>query len=241
MDIIDKAETRFATRSEVLRWEGAAWAFVGVTWIVSAWPGLLVPGSDPITTVLAGVGLLSVVLAWQVARSGGRARSPGRWVGRRVRPARPERRRKNRRHVLTTVVLDAAVIGGSAVLWCVLAHIYQWPESITGAGPQNAVGVACLGWAALHVPAARRVAASGEDDHVVSRRVLGAGAPTVEPKSPRRAPEPRPRPVSATSSVIAAVDANRARSGHHDVSANASDAATRTFGKPMTGVPRSRR
>ncbi|WP_126639796.1 hypothetical protein [Embleya hyalina] len=179
MDIIDTTRSRFAARSEVLRWEGVAWGFVGVAWIVSAWPGLLVPGSDSLTTFVAGIGLFALVLVWRIPRGGGRARSPGSWIGDRVRPARPEGRRKSRRYVLVTVIADAVAIGGSGVLWCVLARLGHWSEAITGAGPQSAVGVACLGWALVHIPASRRVAASDRDDPVVSRRVLGTGAPTV--------------------------------------------------------------
>jgi deazaflavin-dependent oxidoreductase (nitroreductase family) len=172
--------TSTATRSEILHWESMAWLAIGVAWTVSAWPGLLVQWEG--LAGAAGLGLCVLVgfAAWQVVVHGARLGRPGSWVGARWRAARPGRRAKNRRLLATTVILDAAAWAASGIGWLVAARVFDWSETLTGAPLQFAFGVAFLGWALLHIPAARRLAASEDDLVVVSRRVLGSGPPSID-------------------------------------------------------------
>src|ERR671911_1853356 len=179
--------TSTATRSEILHWESMAWLAIGVAWTVSAWPGLLVQWDGLAGAAGLGLGVLVGFVAWQVVVHGARLGRAGSWVGARWRAARPGRRAKNRRLLAITVILDAAVWAVSGIGWLVAARVFDWSESLTGAPLQLAFGVAFLGWALLHIPAARRLAASEDDLVVVSRRVLGSELPTL---SRRFATEP---------------------------------------------------
>jgi deazaflavin-dependent oxidoreductase (nitroreductase family) len=169
-----------ATRSEILRWESMAWLAIGVAWTVSAWPGLLVQWDGLAGAAGLGLGVLVGFVAWQVVVHGARLGRPGSWVGARCRAARHGRRAKNRRLLAITVILDAAAWAVSGIGWLVAARGFDWSETLTGAPLQLAFGVAFLGWALLHIPAARRLAASDDDPVVVSRRVLGSGPPTID-------------------------------------------------------------
>jgi deazaflavin-dependent oxidoreductase (nitroreductase family) len=174
------AATSTATRSEILHWESMAWLAIGAAWTVSAWPGLLVQWDGLAGAAGLGLGLLGGFIAWQVVVHGARLGRPGSWVGNRWRAARPGRRTKNRRLLAITVVLDAAAWAVSGIGWLIAARVFDWSETVTGAPLQLAFGVAVLGWALLHIPAARRLAASDDDLVVVSRRVLGSGPPTID-------------------------------------------------------------
>ena len=174
------AATSTATRSEILHWESMAWLAVGAAWIVSAWPGLLVEWDGLAGATGLGLGVLVGFVAWQVVVHGARLGRPGSLVGNRWRAARPGRQAKSRRLLAVTVILDAAVWAVSGIGWLVAARVFDWSESLTGAPLQLAFGVAFLGWALLHIPAARRLAASEVDLVVVSRRVLGSGLPTID-------------------------------------------------------------
>jgi deazaflavin-dependent oxidoreductase (nitroreductase family) len=169
-----------ATRSEILHWESMAWLAIGVAWTVSAWPGLLVQWDGLAGAAGLGLGVLVGFVAWQVVVHGARLGRPGSWVGARWRAARPGRRAKSRRLLAITVILDAAAWAVSGIGWLVAARVFDWSETLTGAPLQLAFGVAFLGWALLHIPAARRLAASEDDLVVVSRRVLGSGPPTID-------------------------------------------------------------
>jgi deazaflavin-dependent oxidoreductase (nitroreductase family) len=172
--------TSTATRSEILHWESMAWLAIGVAWTVSAWPGLLVQWDGLVGAAGLGLGVLVGFVAWQVVVHGARFGRPGSWVGTRWRAARLGRRAKNRRLLAITVILDAAAWAVSGIGWLVAARVFDWSETLTGAPLQLAFGVAFLGWALLHVPAARRLAGSDDDLVVVSRRVLGSGPPTID-------------------------------------------------------------
>jgi deazaflavin-dependent oxidoreductase (nitroreductase family) len=172
--------TSTATRSEILRWESMAWLAIGVAWTVSAWPGLLVQWDGLAGAAGLGLGVLVGFVAWQVVVHGARLGRPGSWVGARWRAARPGRRAKNRRLLAITVILDAAAWAVSGIGWLVAARGFDWSETRTGAPLQLAFGVAFLGWALLHIPAARRLATSDDDPVAVSRRVLGSGPPTID-------------------------------------------------------------
>ena len=169
-----------AARSEILRWESLAWIAIAAAWIVSAWPGLLVEWDGLPVAVGLGLGVLAVFVAWQVIAHGARVIQPGSWVGFRWRAARPGRRAKSRRLLAITVILDAASWSVTGIGWRVAARVFDWSETLTGAPLQVAFGVAFLGWGLLHIPAARRLAASDDDLVVVSRRVLGSGPPTLD-------------------------------------------------------------
>jgi deazaflavin-dependent oxidoreductase (nitroreductase family) len=169
-----------ATRSEILHWESMAWLAIGVAWTVSAWPGLLVQWDGVAGAAGLGLGVLVSFVAWQVVVHGARPGRPGSWVGYRWRAARPGRRAKNRRLLAITVILDAAAWAVSGIGWLVAARVFDWSETLTGAPLQLALGVAFVGWALLHIPAARRLTASDDDLVVVSRRVLGSGPPTID-------------------------------------------------------------
>lgn len=170
-------DPRPATRAEVLRWEGVAWTTVGVAWIVSAWPGLLVDWNHPATAAFAGLLLTAAGCGWQALRHGTPQPAPGG----RVLRHRPGRRRKSRRHLAATVIADAVVIGGSGVAWCVAARHYGWPESVTGGALQVAAGTAFACWGLLHLPGTRRIRGGDLDAPVTSRRVLGLGPMTAAP------------------------------------------------------------
>jgi hypothetical protein len=174
------AGTFSAARSEILRWESLAWMAIAAAWIVSAWPGLLVEWDGLAVAVGLGLGVLAVFVAWQVVAHGARFGQPGSWVGSRWRAARPGRRAKSRRLLAVTVILDAAAWSVTGIGWMVAARVFDWSETLTAAPLQVAFGVAFLGWGLLHIPAARRLAASDDDLVVVSRRVLGSGAPTLD-------------------------------------------------------------
>ena len=174
------AGTSTAARSEILRWESLAWMAIAAAWIVSAWPGLLVEWDGLPVAVGLGLGVLAVFVAWQVVAHGARVGQPGSWVGSRWRAACPGRRAKSRRLLAVTVILDAAAWSLTGIGWMVAARVFDWSETLTGAPLQVAFGVAFLGWGLLHIPAARRLAASDDDLVVVSRRVLGSGPPTLD-------------------------------------------------------------
>jgi deazaflavin-dependent oxidoreductase (nitroreductase family) len=174
------AATSTATQSEITHWESMAWLAVGAAWIGSAWPGLLVQWDGLAGAAGLGLGVLVGFVAWQVVVHGARLGRPGSWVGDRWRAARPGRRVKSRRLLAVTVILDAAAWAVSGIGWLVAARVFDWSETLTGAPLQLAFGVAFLGWALLHIPAARRLAASEDDLVVVSRRVLGSGPPTID-------------------------------------------------------------
>ncbi len=173
------AATSTARRSEILHWESMAWLAIGVSWIVSAWPGLLVQWDGLAGAAALGLGVLAGFVAWQLVVHGARVGRPANWVGYRWRAARPGRRAKSRRLLAVTVVLDAVAWSVSGIGWLVAARVFDWSETLTGAPLQLAFGVALLGWALLHIPAARRLAAADDDVVVVSRRVLGSGPPTI--------------------------------------------------------------
>jgi hypothetical protein len=181
------AGTSTAARSEILRWESLAWMAIAAAWIVSAWPGLLVEWDGLAVAVGLGLGVLAAFVAWQVVAHEARLGQPRTWVGSRSRAARPGRRAKNRRLLTVTVILDAAAWSVTGIGWMVAARVFDWSETLTGAPLQLAFGVAFLGWALLHIPAARRLAGSEDDLVVASRRVLGSGPPTL---SRRFATEP---------------------------------------------------
>src|SRR5829696_660920 len=172
--------TSTATRSEILHWESMAWLAIGVAWTVSAWPGLLVQWDGLAGAAGLGLGILVGFVAWQVVVHGARLGRPGSLVGNDWRAARPGRRAKSRRLLAVTVMLDAAAWALSGVGWLAAARVFDWSETLTGAPLQLAFGVAFLGWALLHIPAARRLAASNDDLVVASRRVLGSGPPTID-------------------------------------------------------------
>ena len=174
------AATSTATRSEILHWESMAWLAIGAAWIGSAWPGLLVEWDGLAGAVGLGLGVSAGFVAWQVIVHRARLARPGTWVGDRWRAARPGRRAKSRRLLAVTVILDAAAWALSGVGWLAAARVFDWSENLTGAPLQLAFGVAFLGWALLHIPAARRLAASNDDLVVASRRVLGSGPPTID-------------------------------------------------------------
>ena len=175
--------TSTATRSEILHWESMAWLAIGVAWTVSAWPGLLVQWDGLAGAAGLGLGVLVGFVAWQVVVHGAHLGRPGSWVGPRWRAARPGRRAKNRRLLAITVILDAAAWSVSGIGWLVAARVFDWSETLTGAPLQLALGVAFVGWALLHIPAARRLAASDDDLVVVTRRVLGSGPPTIDTRN----------------------------------------------------------
>jgi deazaflavin-dependent oxidoreductase (nitroreductase family) len=172
-----------ATRSNILRWESAAWVVVGAAWIVSAWPGLLVEWDGLPMAALTGLGVLAGFVAWHVIVHGARLGRPGTWVGHRGRAGRPGQRTKSRKHLAVTVVADAVGWSISAIGWCLAAAAFDWSETLTGAALQLAFGVAFIGWGLLHIPAARLLAAQDADWVVLSRRVLGSGPPTVDLRS----------------------------------------------------------
>jgi deazaflavin-dependent oxidoreductase (nitroreductase family) len=174
------AGTPTARRSEILHWESLAWLTIGAAWIVSAWPGLLVQWDGLAGAAVLGLGILAGFVAWQVVVHGARLDRPSSWVGARWRRARPGRRAKSRRLLAITVMLDAAAWSVSGISWMVAARAFDWSQTLTGASLQLACGVAFLGWGLLHIPAARRRAASADDLVVVSRRVLGSGASTID-------------------------------------------------------------
>jgi hypothetical protein len=169
-----------ATRSEILHWESMAWLAIGAAWVVSAWPGLLVAWDGVPGAAGLGLGVLVGFVAWQVIVHGARVARPSSWVGAHWRAARPGRRAKSRRLLALTVMLDAAAWSVSGIGWLVAARVFDWSRTLSGASLQLACGVAFLGWGLLHVPAARRLAASDDDLVVVSRRVLGSGPPTID-------------------------------------------------------------
>ncbi|MFE5333530.1 nitroreductase/quinone reductase family protein [Embleya sp. NPDC056575] len=189
---VDAPRPALASRSETLRWEGAAWVLVGAAWVLSAWPGLLVDWDGEPIAVAAGAAMAALFVLWHALAHG----TPLGRVGDRVLRTRPGRRRKSRTHIRATVALDTVAIGGSGVLWCVAAREFGWSEAVTGGLAQVAAGVAFLVWGALHAPAVRRVRGTAADAPVVSRRVLGAGPMTVAP---------------ATAAQVAALDAADAR------------------------------
>jgi hypothetical protein len=173
-----KTHATYATRAEVLRWEGTAWAVVGTGWTVSAWPGLLVDWNGLATAALGGLFWLAVSVAWQIFRRQASVTLP---VGHRVLHSRPGQRRKSRTYIIGTVLADALVITASGVLWCVAARQFGWSETVTGANLQVAAGLSFLCWGLLHIPAVRHVAGTPQDLPVASRRVLGTGPMTVQP------------------------------------------------------------
>jgi deazaflavin-dependent oxidoreductase (nitroreductase family) len=187
------------SRSEVLHWESMAWLAIGAAWILSAWPGVLVEWEGLPGAVGLGLAVLVGFVAWQVIVHGAGVARPGSWVGSDWRAARPGRRAKSRRYLAVTVILDAAAWSVSGIAWLTAARFFDWSESLTGASLQLAFGVAFLGWSLLHVPAARRLAASDADRVVVSRRILGSGPPTIEARddetgrlaAPARGTKPR--------------------------------------------------
>jgi hypothetical protein len=174
------AGTLTARRSEIQHWESLAWLAIGAAWVVSAWPGLLVQWDGLAGAAVLGLGVLAGFVAWQVVVHGARLDRPNSWVGARWRAARPGRRAKSRRLLAITVMLDAAAWSVSGIGWMVAARTFDWSQTLTGASLQLACGVAFLGWGLLHIPAARRLAASADDLVVVSRRVLGSGPPTID-------------------------------------------------------------
>jgi hypothetical protein len=172
--------TAVATRSKVLQWESVAWVVVGTAWIVSAWPGLLVEWDGLPMAALTGLGVLAAFVVWHVIAHGARLTNPGTWVGFRWRAGRLGQRAKSRKHLAATVVADAVAWSLSAIGWCVAAAVFDWSETLTGAGLQIAFGVAFIGWGLLHIPAVRQLAAPDAGLVVLSRRVLGSGPPTVD-------------------------------------------------------------
>jgi len=174
------AGTPTARRSEILHWESLAWLAIGAAWLVSAWPGLLVQWEGLVGAAMLGLGVLAGFVAWQAVVHGARLDLPSSWVGARWQAARPGRRAKSRRLLAVTVMLDAAAWSVSGIGWMVAARTFDWSQTLTGASLQLACGVAFLGWGLLHIPAARRLAASADDLVVVSRRVLGSGPPTID-------------------------------------------------------------
>jgi hypothetical protein len=173
------AGTPTARRSEILHWESLAWLAIGAAWLVSAWPGLLVQWEGLVGAAMLGLGVLAGFVAWQAVVHGARLDLPSSWVGARWQAARPGGRAKSRRLLAVTVMLDAAAWSVSGIGWMVAARTFDWSQTLTGASLQLACGVAFLGWGLLHIPAARRLAASADDLVVVSRRVLGSGPPTI--------------------------------------------------------------
>jgi deazaflavin-dependent oxidoreductase (nitroreductase family) len=173
---------RSATQSTVLRWEGVAWVFIAVAWIVSAWPGVLVRWNGLAAAPLIGLAFMAVITLWQ-RLCGATWRDPVGWISDRIQVAQPKRRRKTRRHLATTVAADSLAWAASGVGWCVAARRFHWSTSVTGAVFQVGAGIAMVAWAALHIAAAARIASHGPygpDPVVTSRRVLGGGAITVE-------------------------------------------------------------
>ena len=157
-------------------------------WVLSAWPGLLVEWDGLAGAAGLGLGVLVGFVAWQVIVHGAGVARPGSWVGSGWLGARPRRRAKSRRFLAATVILDAPAWSVSGIAWLVAARIFDWSETLTGASLQFAFGVPFLGWSLLHIPAARRLAASEDDPVIVSRRVLGSGPPTVDTQDDQTGP-----------------------------------------------------
>jgi hypothetical protein len=155
---------------------------VGASWIVSAWPGLLVKWNGLPFAPVVGLVMLTGFVAWQVVVGAAPVGDPGAWISQRVRLARRDRSPKSGRWLAVTVALDTAAWAATGVGWCVAARRFGFSEVLTGGLFQFGTGLALVAWAGLHLNA---VAASRLDLVVVSRRVLGCGPLTVVPPRDR--------------------------------------------------------
>lgn len=164
-------------RSELVAWEGAAWAVIGASWVASAWPGVIVDWAGMIYVPAIALVALAALVAWQL-RHGAVLWQPVSWTASRAWTSdrHPPR---SRRSLKTSVVVDGLLWAGSGVGWCLAARHFGWSESLTGGMFQVGVGVALSGWGLLGLAAAASITNASENALVVRRRMLAAGPMTT--------------------------------------------------------------
>lgn len=173
----DTATNRPVRRAELIAWESAAWALVGITWVTAAWPGLIVDWDGAAYVPAVAAGVLALLAGWQILH-GAPVFRPTSWMTSRSwtsnrHPPKP------RRAVKKSVIIDGLLWAGSGVAWCAAARRFNWSETVTGALFQVGIGVALTLWAILGLVASTRIPDSANDETVVRRRILGAGPMTI--------------------------------------------------------------
>ena len=143
----DAATNRPVRRAELITWESAAWALIGITWVTAAWPGLIVDWDGVSYVPAVAVGVLATLAGWQILH-GAPVFSPTSWIASRSwtsnrHPPKPRRALKK------SVIVDGLLWAGSGVAWCAAARRFAWSETVTGALFQVGTGVALTLWAIL--------------------------------------------------------------------------------------------